>query len=56
MIIRKTIDLNKSLSEEQVKMLKELEDREITFDEDCPELTKEELSKFKRAKPREQTA
>lgn len=48
MIIRKNIDFNKELTEEQKKMLEQLENRPVVFDEDCPELTKEELSKFKR--------
>lgn len=60
MIIRKDIDFNKELTEEQKKMLEALKDRPIEFDEDCPELTKEELSQFKRVSPpkkiKEQTA
>lgn len=47
-IIRKEIDLNKPLTEEQIKMLKDMETAPITFDEDCPALTDEELSHFHR--------
>ena len=62
MIIKKDIDFNKELTEKQKKMLEMLENRPVVFDEDCPELTKEELSKFKRVsqqvnkKIKEQTA
>ena len=45
MIIRKEIDTSKPLTPEQIKMLEEVEKRPITFDEDCPELTDEQLSK-----------
>lgn len=48
MIIRKEIDLNAPLTDEQKQMLKALKDRPIEFDEDCPELTEEQLSQFKR--------
>lgn len=37
---------------EQVERLRELKNRPIVFDEDCPELTDEELKKFKRFYPR----
>lgn len=43
MIIRKEIDLRKPLTEEQKRMLKELETRPVQPDEDCPELTTEML-------------
>lgn len=46
MIIRKEIDINKPLSEEQKKMLRELENIPVVPDEDCPELTDEQLAKF----------
>ena len=52
MIIRKEIDTSKSLTPEQIKMLEEVEKRPITFDEDCPELTDEQLSKAYRASER----
>ena len=46
MITRKEIDLNKPLTEEQKRMLKELETRPVQPDEDCPELTDEQLSQM----------
>lgn len=52
MIIRKEIDTSKPLTPEQIKMLEEVEKRPITFDEDCPELTDEQLSKAYRASER----
>ena len=45
MIIRKEIDVSEPLTPEQIKMLEEMNKRPITFDEDCPELTDEQLSK-----------
>lgn len=46
MIIQKDIDLNKSLTEEQVEMLELLKEIPAIPDEDCPELTKEQLNQF----------
>lgn len=37
---------------EQIERLRELKDRPIVFDEDCPELSDEQLKKFKRFYPR----
>ena len=48
MIIRKDIDLSKPLSEEQKKMLESLKSRSVQPDEDCPELTDEQLSQMMR--------
>lgn len=48
MIIRKEIDLNEPLTEAQKQMLEALKDRPIEFDEDCPELTDEQLRQFRR--------
>lgn len=48
MIIRKEIDFSKPLTDEQKKMLEELKTRPVTPDEDCPELTAEQLKKFAR--------
>ena len=45
MIIRKEIDLNKPLTEEQKKMLENLKTRPVQPDEDCPELRREERKK-----------
>ena len=44
---RKNIDLNAPLTKEQKDMLKKAETTPIVFDEDCPELTEEELKEFK---------
>ena len=52
MIIRKEIDPNQPLTPEQIKMLEDMEKRPITFDEDCPELTDEQLSRAYRASER----
>jgi len=52
MIIRKEIDTSKPLTPEQIKMLEEVEKRPIVFDEDCPELTDEQLRKGYRASNR----
>ena len=48
MIIKKEIDFTEPLTKEQKKMLDELETRPVEFDEDCPELTDEQLSEFRR--------
>ncbi len=48
MVIKKNIDVSKPLSEKQIEMLNALKDRPVEFDEDCPELTEEELKQFKR--------
>lgn len=52
MIIRKEIDLNVPLTEEQILMLKEMDKAPIVFDEDSPELTEEQLKKLSKASPR----
>lgn len=49
MIIRKEIDFNKPLTEEQKKMLEALKTRPVEPDEDCPELTEDQLAKFAEA-------
>lgn len=48
MIVRKEIDPTQSLTPSQVEMLHNLESRPISPDEDCPELTMEQLTKFRR--------
>ena len=48
MIVRKEIDVHAPLSSEQIKMLDDLENQPVEFDDDCPELTDEQLSEFKR--------
>lgn len=53
MIIRKDIDFSKPLTPEQIKMLEDMNQKPIVSDEDCPELTDEQLSKAYRASEKE---
>lgn len=46
MTIRKEIDLNAPLTNEQKDMLEKLKTRPIQPDEDCPELTADQLSQM----------
>lgn len=48
MITKKNIDIYAPLTEGQKTMLEKSAADPIVFDEDCPELTAEELSEFKR--------
>ena len=48
MVIRKDININKPLTEDQKLMLDALDQRTIAFDEDSPELSPEVLSQFRR--------
>lgn len=50
MVVRKTIDLSKpiELTPEQEKMLEALKDRIPEPDEDCPELTDEQLEQMRK--------
>ena len=55
MLVTKVIDINAPLTPEQLERLKLLEnmtDDDIVFDEDCPPQTDEQLKKFKRVNPR----
>ncbi|MBQ7515012.1 MAG: hypothetical protein IJS96_01910 [Schwartzia sp.] len=45
-IVRKFIRADKPLTPEQLEKLNALENRPIVFDEDCPELTDEQLDKI----------
>lgn len=47
---------NKPLTEEEREEIRALKNRPIVFDEDCPELTEEQLRQFKRVKPRRKKA
>lgn len=40
------------LTEEELEELRALKKRPIVFDEDCPELTEEQLKEFRRVNPR----
>ena len=48
MIIKKEIDITKKPTKKQIKMLEELETAPVSYDDDCPELTEEELLQFRR--------
>ena len=48
-IIVKDIDITAPLTAEQRAELDALKDRPITYDEDCPPLTEEQLELFRRA-------
>ena len=48
MIVRKEIDVSKPLTKEQLNELKEAAKRPIVYDEDCPQLTEEQLRSFHR--------
>ena len=55
MLVRKVIDVSAPLRPEQLerlKLLDNIKDEDISYDEDCPELTEEQLKKFKRVNPR----
>ncbi len=47
-MVKMDIDVTKKPTENQRKMLEAAEKRTITFDEDCPELTEEELQQFRK--------
>lgn len=48
MIVRKEIELTQPLSPSQLEMLHNLESRPVSPDEDCPELTANQLAQFQR--------
>lgn len=55
MLVRKVIDISAPLRPEQIerlKLLDNIKDEDIVYDEDCPELTEEQLKRFKRVNPR----
>ena len=52
MITMNLKDLPEELTEEEKKMLERAEKASITFDEDCPELTEEQLKHFRRVSER----
>lgn len=54
-MVKMNIDVTEEPTKEQLKMLREASDRSVTPDEDCPELTEEELMQFTRiAKDRQE--
>ena len=52
MIVTYELKPGTPLTPEQIKRLDALKDRPIVFDEDCPEMTEEQLKQFKRVYPR----
>ena len=56
MIVTYNLKPNTPLTPEQIKRLDALKDRPIVFDEDCPEMTEEQLKQFKRVHPRREDA
>ncbi len=48
---RRTIYEGQQPAPEQIERLRALKNRPIVFDEDCPELTEEQLRQFKRVNP-----
>ena len=48
MLIRKDIDFNKPLTEDQKSMLEAMDKKAIVLDEDSPELSSEVLAQFQR--------
>ena len=48
MIVTYNLNPNTPLTPEQIKRLDALKDRPIVYDEDCPEMTDEQLKQFKR--------
>lgn len=49
MTVYEELNPNDKLTEEQIKMLRELESSPAVPDEDCPELTNEQMAKFAEA-------
>lgn len=48
MIVRHTGDVNRKLTAEEKLSLEALKNKPVEFDEDCPELTDEQLKQFRR--------
>ncbi len=47
-MVRKTIDVKKEPTEEQIRMLKKAEQLPVVYDDDSPELSEEKLLEFRR--------
>ena len=47
-MVIKDLDINRDLTEEELKVLEAAEAMPIVYDEDSPELSDEELTQFKR--------
>jgi len=48
-------ELDSRLSDEEIKELEGADDHGIVFDENCPEMTMEQLNQFKRLKQKQRT-
>ncbi|MBR3570793.1 MAG: hypothetical protein IKN96_08395 [Oscillibacter sp.] len=53
MTVRYTLKRGQPLTPEQIAELDALKDRPIVYDEDCPEMTEEQLKQFRRVNPAE---
>ena len=51
MIVKYTLDLNAPLTPEQIARIEAAAKLPIVFDEDCPEMTEEQLARFKPVNP-----
>ncbi|MBR4544547.1 MAG: hypothetical protein IKO14_00995 [Oscillibacter sp.] len=51
MIVRYTLKRGTPLTPEQIAEIEEAAKYPIVFDEDCPEMTEEQLRQFKRVNP-----
>ena len=52
MIVSCSITEDQKLSPEQIAEIREAAKRPIVYDDDCPEMTEEQLRQFKRVHPR----
>ena len=52
MIVSYSITKDQKPTPEQIAEIREAAKRPIVFDEDCPEMTEEQLKQFKRVHPR----
>ena len=56
MIVSYSITKDQKPTPEQIARIREAAARPIVFDEDCPEMTDEQLTQFKRVHPRPEDA
>ena len=56
MIVRYSITKDQKPTPEQIERIREAAKRPIVYDEDCPEMTEEQLKQFKRVHPRKEGA
>ena len=53
MMVTYTITKNQKPTPEQIARIREAAKRPIAYDEDCPEMTEEQLKQFRRVNPAE---